>query len=94
MSTQARIYEFIHFLNKVAIDDDMIQNRISYYGPSVVGLTTNDQVQFSIDICPAASLCDTAYDKMSCRDRDLLEINTLKKIANNLKGNMHNMEIL
>lgn len=41
MSTQARIYELIDFLNEVAIDK-AAHARLSYYGPSVAGLTTNE----------------------------------------------------
>lgn len=78
MSTQARIYELIDFLNEVAIDKSM-HSRLSYYGPSVAGLTTNEQVQFSIDLWPAPG--DLPYDSLNARDREHVETQTLKIVA-------------
>lgn len=58
---------------------------ISYYGPSVVGLTTNEQVQFSIDVKPQKN--GVSYDDLNARERDDLETSVLRQIAFRLRSN-------
>ena len=75
----------------MAIDEATFGN-ISYYGPSVVGLTTNDQVQFSVDIKPHKN--GTSYDSLNARDREALETCVLETVARRLKSNPGHMSML
>lgn len=47
--TQATLLQLLKFLNKHLLTSDV---KMFYYGPTIHGLTTDNIVQFSIDIGP------------------------------------------